>query len=275
MNRLSRTKQIAVTTALVEGCSLRATARLTGVSLCAVKSLHIRAGDAAQEYLHRYVRRVRAKYIQADEIWSFCYAKRYNVSDCVSAPPGAGDAWTWIAIDAESKLILAWRVGRRTQKDAKKFMVDVARRIHPEQHWIQITTDGFVVYPEAVHHAFGRHVHYAQDLGMGRRRVISGRPYPPRISTTFVERQNLNMRMGMRRYTRRSNGFSKKLANHQRMTALYFWYYNFCRIHQTLRMTPAMAAGIDTRLHDVGWMVDIICSRDPQPGLRGPYRKRS
>lgn len=274
MNTLAKKQQIQVLTALVEGCSLRATARLTGVSLCAVKSLHIRAGKVAQEYHHRHIRRVRARYIQCDEIWSFCYAKRQRVSRCVNAPPEAGDAWTWTAIDAKSKLMIAWYVGLRTRIDAKRFMADVARRIHPEQQRVQITTDGFRAYKEAVLQAFGRGVNYAQVIGPNRKRVICGRPYPPAISTVHVERQNLNMRMGMRRMTRKTNGFSKKLANHQYMTALYFWYYNFCRIHQSLRVTPAMAAGIDDQLHDIGWMVDIIRANDPEPGPRGPYKSR-
>ena len=274
MNKLAKKQQIQVLTALVEGCSLRATSRLTGVSLCAVKSLHIRAGKIAQEYHHRYIRRVRARYIQCDEIWSFCYAKRQRVSRCVSAPPEAGNAWTWTAIDAKSKLMIAWHVGRRTRIDAKQFMVDVAQRIHPEQERVQVTTDGFRAYPEAVRYAFGRDVHYAQVIGPNRKRVICGRPYPPAINTSFVERQNLNMRMGMRRMTRKTNGFSKKLANHVRMTALYFWYYNFCRIHSSLRVTPAMAAGVDNQLHDLGWLVDIIRANDPKPGPRGRYKKR-
>ncbi len=258
---------------------MRATERLTGASFNAVRSLLIRGGKVAIAYHDQHVRDVPVRQIQCDEIWSFIYAKRKNVEFCLTAPRHAGDIWTWTALDAKSKLILSYHVGHRTEYHAKIFLRDVASRVRPRKR-IQVTTDGFPAYQDAVPSAFGRHVDFAQlvkdfSVNGGTRKVVrNGYPYPPGINTSYVERQNLNMRMSMRRFMRKTNGFSKKLAHHAYMVALYAWHYNFCWIHGTHGLTPAMAAGIDTRLLDIGWMVDVIRAHDPLPGPRGPYKSR-
>lgn len=268
---------------------MRAISRVAGVSINTVRSLLIRGGQVAQEYHSRHVRNVRAKRIQADEVWSFVYAKQKNVGRATAAPDRAGDVWTWTAIDADSKLIVSYLIGGRDGGYAAEFMADVANRL---AHPVQLTTDGHKAYLDAVDYAFATEIDYAQLIKLygkpvdGDRRyspsecigtvtnTITGDPDPDHISTSYVERQNLSMRMGMRRFTRLTNAFSKKIEHHGYMVALYFLHYNFCRMHKTLRMTPAMAASIDHTLHDVEWIVDLIEARRPEPGPRGPYKKK-
>ena len=269
---------------------MRAVGRVADVSINTVKKLLIQAGQAAATYHDQHVRNVSAKRVQYDEIWSYIYAKQKNVPKAKAAPEGAGDVWTWTAIDAESKLIVSYLIGGRDGGYAAEFMADVADRLATR---VQLTTDGHKAYLEAVEDALGCKVDYAQLIKLYgapaepekryspaeyigiRQTVVTGDPDPDHISTSYVERQNLSMRMGMRRFTRLTNAFSKKIEHHFYLIALYFLHYNFCRIHQTLKTSPAMAAGIDSTLHDMEWIVGLIEAREPQPGPRGPYKKQN
>jgi IS1 family transposase len=268
MNRLSIEKRAAILGMLVEGNSLRATSRLADVSINTVTKLLVDLGAACAEYHDIHVRNVRAQRIQCDEIWCFVGAKAKNVTPEKQAQ-GWGDTWTWTALDAESKLCVSCRVGGRDAGMAFEFMHDLAGRL---AHRVQLTTDGHRVYLNAVESAFGSDIDYAMlvkiyghDATDDSRYsppqcvdckpiAITGRPDPKHISTSFVERQNLTMRMGMRRFTRLTDGFSKKVENHAAMVAIHFMHYNFARIHKTLRVTPAMAAG----LADHVWSLEEI-----------------
>jgi len=266
-NVISFEKKVAVLSALVEGCSVRSTVRLTGVSKGAVLRLLVAVGAACAEYHDRMVRNVTAKRVQVDEIWSFVGCKQKNVTVAKMEVGICGDVWTFTAIEAQSKLILSWMAGRRDAGCATEFLRDVASRL---ANRVQLTTDGHKMYLTAVPDAFAEDIDYAQlvkiygsdpegatryspaqCLGTKREPVI-GTPDPEHISTSYVERQNLNMRMNMRRFTRLTNAFSKKLENHVAMLALFHMHYNFCRIHQTLRVTPAMEAGISQHQWSIG-----------------------
>jgi IS1 family transposase len=259
---------------LVEGCSVRSTVRMTGVSKGAVVRLLVSVGKACADYQNATVRNVAAERVQVDEIWSFCYAKEKNATGDMWEKVGyAGDVWTFTAIDADTKLIISWLVGRRDAGCAAEFLQDVASRL---TNRIQLTTDGHKMYLTAVHDAFGKDIDYAQlvkvygndpvegakryspaqCLGTERIRIIGG-PNPRFISTSYVERQNLNMRMNMRRFTRLTNAFSKKLDNHIAMVALFHMHYNFARVHQTLRVTPAMEAGISQHVWSIQEIVAL------------------
>lgn len=269
MNKLSAEKRTAVVAALVEGNSIRATVRMTGVAKNTVVKLLADLGAACDRFHDETVRNVRAKRVQCDEIWSFVYAKQKNVPAEKRGQFGIGDVWTWTAIDADSKLIVSWLVGSRDGAAAYDFMQDVASRLRGR---VQLTTDAHKPYLSAVEDAFGVDIDYAMlqkiygSEPSGEKRYspavcleaiptpVIGDPNPKHISTSYVERQNLSMRMSMRRFTRLTNGFSKKLENHCAAVALYFVYYNFCRVHQTLRVTPAMEAG----LSDHVWSLDEI-----------------
>ena len=267
-------KRVAVVAALVEGNSIRATARMTNVSKPTILKLLGQLGDACASYHSAFVRDLRSKRIECDEIWQFCYAKQKNVPEGKRGTFGYGDVWTWTALDANSKLIVSWLVGSRDAGSAFTFMNDVASRIRTR---VQLTTDGHRVYINAVEDAFGADVDYAMltkvygtnpenetryspaKILSSTTEVIKGNPNPKYISTSYVERQNLTMRMGMRRFTRLTNGFSKKVANHEAAVALHFMHYNFCRVHQTLRVTPAMEAGIAQHvwnISDIVWLLD-------------------
>ncbi len=268
MNRLPIDKRAAILGMLVEGNSLRATSRLADVSINTVTKLLIDLGEACAEYHHKNIRNVRVRRLQCDEIWSFVGAKAKHVRPERRAE-GWGDTWTWVALDADTKLCVSYLVGGRDGWWAREFMNDCAKRVKER---IQIATDGHRVYMDAVEDAFGADVDYAQlqkiygaveendtryspaqcigcDL-----KVVSGDPDPQHVSTSFVERQNLTMRMGMRRFTRLTHAFSKKVENHAAMVAIHFLYYNFARIHKTLRITPAMAAGLSDRV----WSLEEI-----------------
>jgi IS1 family transposase len=266
-NVLSIAKQTAIITALVEGCSVRSTARMTGVSKGAVLRTLVKVGAACTEYHNAVVRNVSAKRIQVDEIWSFCYAKEKNATPEMWDRVGyAGDVWTFTAIDADSKLVIGWLAGRRDAGCAAQFLQDVASRL---SNRVQLTSDGHKMYLEAVPDAFGADVDFAQLVKvygndpegqkryspaqcLGTKRIeVIGDPDPAFISTSYVERQNLNMRMNMRRFTRLTNAFSKKIENHVAMLALFHMHHNFARIHQTLRVTPAMEAGISSHLWSI------------------------
>ena len=293
MNKLPLHKRVMILQMLVEGMSMRSISRTVGVSINTVTKLLTEAGEACAEYHDQTVRNVTAQKVQCDEIWSFVYAKDKNVETAKAAPNGAGDVWTWTALDSDSKMILAYEVGDRSAATAIEFMDDLRARL---ANRVQLTTDGHKAYLEAVEGAFGGDVNFAQLIKLygedveGKRaerkyspaectgikkRAIEGRPDMKAVSTSHVERQNLTMRMGMRRFTRLTNGFSKKLENHLHMLSLYFVHYNFVRMHKSLRMTPAMTAGVTDTLHDMEWIVGLIDARTPAPKKRGPYKKRN
>lgn len=274
MNRLDSKKQAQVVTALVEGNSIRATVRMTGVAKNTVVKLLVELGAACSDYLDEHLRNLSCERVQVDEIWSFCYAKAKNVTPEIKAKnPFAGDVWTWVAIDADTKLIPSWIVGPRDGVTARFFVNDLAKRL---ANRIQLTSDGLSVYLTAVEKAFHGHVDYAMlqkiyaDTSEGQKRyspaecigcethVIDGDPDPKHISTSYIERQNLTMRMSMRRFTRLTNGFSKKIENHVAMVALHVMHYNFVRIHQSLRVTPAMAAGVTEHLWGIAELINLL-----------------
>ena len=254
MNQLTSVKRAQILHLLLEDVSMRAVSRITGVSFNTVAKLLTDAGDACLEYHDHVVRSVHSSRVQVDEVWSFCYAKRKNVPTATSAPEGAGDVWTWTAIDADTKLLISYLVGLRSVDDGCTFMLDLRSRL---ASWARLESDGLKAYPIAVDKAFGNEVAYQQTE-----------------ANSFVERQNLTMRMHMRRFTRKTNGFSKRIEQHIAMTALYAVYYNFCRLHQTLKTTPAVAARVTHQRRDLAWIVSLIEARAPKTGPRGPYRKR-
>lgn len=293
MNKLSSDRRAVVLTLLCEGNSLRAISRITGVSLDTVTKLLVDAGRACQAFHDEAVRNVRAKRVQCDEIWSFTYAKAKNVPTAKAAPEGAGDTWTWTALDADSKLIVSWLVGGRDAEYAAAFMRDVAGRL---ANRVQLTTDAHKPYLEAVEGAFGADIDYAvlvkvygaapksakgryspAECTAIRKTRVEGRPDPAHVSTSYVERQNLTMRMHMRRFTRLTNAFSKKVENHAHAVALHCTFYNFVRIHKTLRVSPAMAAGVTDRLWDMRDIVALVEKAEAAAGpkVRGPYKPRA
>jgi len=274
MNKLTTEKRCAVVRALVEGCSIRATVRMTGAAKNTVVKLLCDLGHACSEYQDRTLRNLPCKRLQLDEIWSFVYAKAKNVPTIKATEFGFGDVWTWTAIDADSKLVPSWLVGSRDGETARAFVSDLAGRL---AHRVQITTDGLSAYLQAVEDAFGMDVDYAmlvklygsagpeaekryspaQCIGC-KREYVTGNPHPDHVSTSYAERANLTMRMHMRRFTRLTNAFSKKLENHGHAIALYFMWYNFGRIHQTLRCTPAMRAGVSDHVWSVEEIVGLL-----------------
>ena len=272
MNRLPIEKRAQIVNALVEGNSIRATCRLTGACKDAVLKLIRDMGWACAAHHNTAVRGVKTVRVQCDEIWSFCYAKEKNVP-LEKQGTGAGSIWTWTAIDADSKLIISYLCGDRDASWACQFMEDLASRVTTR---IQITTDGHRAYAEAVEGAFGMDVDYVMLIKLygaptdrpdtryspaacigTRTGILSGNPDRKHISTSFVERQNLNLRMGVRRFTRLTNAFSKKFENHCHMVAIYHAYYNFCRVHQTLRVTPAMEAGLTDHVWTVLELINM------------------
>lgn len=273
MNTLKKERRMQVVAALVEGNSIRSTVRMTGVAKGTILKLLVDLGRACDEYQRRTLVNLHCKRIQCDEVWSFCYAKQKNLPESMKGIPGVGDVWTWTALDADSKLIVSWLVGERDAGYATEFINDVATRVATR---IQLTTDGLRAYLEAVEGAFGAAIDFAQlvklygeapeaekryspaqCIGCDRKRV-EGNPDPRHISTSFVERQNLTMRMSMRRFTRLTNAFSKKIENLEAAVALHFMWYNFGRVHQTLRITPAMEAGITDHVWSVVEIVDLM-----------------
>jgi len=274
MNRLSKGKQAQIIAALVEGNSIRAAARMCNVAFNTVLKLLPEIGAACEEYQRRVFRNLPCKRIQCDEIWSFCYAKEKNVPEELRGKFGYGDVWTWIAICADTKLVPCWRIGERNAWHAQHFMHDLASRL---ANRVQLTTDGHRVYLTAVELAFGTDIDYAmlvklygndapdQESRYSPAEVIScrsipiiGKPRHEHISTSFAERQNLTMRMKIRRFTRLTNAFSKKLDNHRSAIALHYMHYNFCRIHQTLRVTPAMEVGITDHVWSLEELVGLL-----------------
>lgn len=292
MNKLSLSERAHILQLLCEGMSIRAIERTTGASKHTIVRLMNEAGQALGDYQDKVFRNLQTKRVQVDEIWSFTYAKERNVPTAKSAPAWAGDTWTWTAIDADSKLVMSWLVGGRDSEYAYAFVEDVYGRL---ANRVQLTSDGLNAYIGAVRDIFGIDVDFAQLVKQygeapgsrderryspaictgARKSRVEGRPDPKHVSTSYVERQNLTMRMHVRRFTRLTNGFSKKIENHANAVSLHFAYYNFVRVHKTLRMTPAMAAGVTDRLWEMADLVKVLEDVERAPKKRGPYKKRS
>ena len=273
MNRLSTDKRAQIIRCLVEGNSIRATARITGTVKNTVLKLLVDVGKACTEYQYNIFRDLPCKRLQCDEIWAFCYSKQKNVPEECKGVFGFGDVWTWTAICADTKVVPSWLVGDRSAQTAHIFINDLASRL---KNRVQLTTDGHKVYIEAVEEAFGCDIDYAMlikvygadsetekryspaDILETKKRRIMGFPDPDHVSTSFAERQNLNMRMSMRRFTRLTNAFSKKVENLAHAVALHFMYYNFARIHQTLRVSPAMEIGVANHLWSLEEIVRLV-----------------
>jgi IS1 family transposase len=277
MNKLSLEKRTQIITALVEGNSIRSTCRMTGTAKGTVTRLLESVGKACVEYQDKTLRNLTSKHIQCDEIWSFCYSKQANVPENKQGSFGYGDVWTWTAIDADTKLIDSWLVGLRNIECATQFINDLKDRL---SNRVQLTTDGLKVYVNAIDNAFGADIDYgvlnkiygsepeqekryspAKCIG-AEKQIKQGNPDPKLISTSYVERQNLTMRMSMRRFTRLTNGFSKKIENLEYAVALHFMQYNFARVHKALAnpypRTPAMAAGISDHIWNIEDIVQLI-----------------
>jgi IS1 family transposase len=279
MNRLSTEKRAAIIGSLVEGNSIRATVRMTGAAKNTVTKLLVDIGQVATDFQDRGLRDLPCKVVEVDEIWAFCYAKQKNVPDEFKGTPGYGDVWTYTALCADTKLVPSWLVGERTSDDAYVFLCDLASRMAGR---IQLSTDGFRGYESTVGPAFQQDVDWAQIQKLYRTnpqggetkyspavctgtkvRVLKGDPDPERVSTSYVERQNLSMRMGMRRFTRLTNGFSKKIDNLAAAVSLHYLHYNFARPHKTLSKgkyptTPAMAAGVADHVWSLREIAELL-----------------
>jgi IS1 family transposase len=288
MNKLTTSDRVRVIKCLVDGCSIRATVRITGISKNTVTKLLVDLGTVCADYHDQHVRGVKAKRVQADEIWSFVGMKDKNVP-AEKLGQGYGDCWTWVGIETTSKLVVSYMVGLRDIDYARAFINDLADRI---ANRVQLTTDGLKCYLEAVEDVFVGEIDFAQlvkvygtDPGIPAGRyspghvvscethVVSGDPDPKHVSTSYVERQNLTMRMQMRRFTRLTNAFSKKLENHAHAIAIHYMHYNFCRVHQTLRVTPAM----ESKLTDHAWEIEELAGlleADEQKAISNGAMKR-
>ena len=266
---------------LVEGSSIRSTARLTGVSTNTVLKLLREAGEACAAFHHDHMRGIRVRRVECDEIWCYAYARQKNVPRILGNPEWAGDVWTWTALAPDSKLMVSWLVGDRTQSSANEFMLDLRARLEGR---VQITTDGYQAYVPAIESAFGADADFARIIKvfvphpeedsrvMSVSEIVSGSPDERFISTSLVERMNRSMRMGVRRYTRKTDAFSKKIENHRHALALYFTWYNFVRRHMSLGTTPAVSAGLDERPRSMEWILEMVEERRP---ARAAYRRRS
>jgi IS1 family transposase len=291
MNRLSSEKRAQVIASLVEGNSSRTTVRMTGVAKNTVTKLLVDIGTVCSIHMDRALRDLASENIQCDEIWAFCYAKERNVPVDKRGEFGYGDVWTWVALDADSKLVITYRVGTREIQDAYSFAHDLKRRL---RNRVQLSTDGLNAYLGAVSDAFRGDIDYAQQIKVFgndpevtdkryspavctevKTRVITGEPSPDLISTSYVERQNLTMRMSMRRFTRLTNGFSKKVENLAAAVSLHFMHYNFCRVHQTLKTTPAVAAGVADHVWTMAELIGLLEGAEATPIKRGPYKRRA
>lgn len=295
MKKLTTARRAQIVSCLVEGCSIRSTVRMTGFSKNTVAKLLVDLGEACREWHDEHVRGLNTQRVQADEIWAFVGAKQKSVE---KGKAGHGDIWTWVALDADTKLAITWLVGERDAGSAFEVMHDLAGRLISR---VQLTTDGLAAYLDAVIDNFGPYVDYGQlvklygdDPRLKKKspsaryspgRCTGAKPYarlgdpdPKYISTSYIERQNLTMRMGMRRYTRLTNAFSKKVSNHEAMTSLHFAYYNLCRVHQTIRCTPAMQSGIADHVWSIPELVGILEAKEvamigTEANKRGPYQK--
>ena len=294
MKKLPTEKRAQIVRCLVEGCSIRSTVRMTGASKNTAAKLLVDLGEACREWHDKHVRGLHTQRVQCDEIWSFVGAKQRQVD---KGAAGVGDVWTWTAIDADTKLAITWLVGERDGGTAWDFTNDLAGRLLGR---VQLTTDGLAAYVDAIVDNFGPYVDYAQLVKVYgddprlkkpasvkyspskicgcEKRVRAGDPDRAHISTSYVERQNLTMRMTNRRFTRLTNAFSKKVTNHEAMINLHFVHYNLCRVHQTLRVTPAMEAGVTQHVWTVEELVGILEAKEAavigtEENKRGPYRK--
>ncbi|MBC8350609.1 MAG: IS1 family transposase [Planctomycetes bacterium] len=284
MNRLDMEKRCQIVSALVEGCSIRSTVRMTGASKNTIAKLLADLGQVCSDYQDEVIRDLACKRLQCDEIWSFCYAKNKNVPEKMKGQKGVGDVWTWTALCPDTKLVPSWQVGARDAATAYRFMSDLSERL---AHRVQLTTDGNRVYLDAVENYFGCDIDYAMLIkhygGAGdstkpetryspgnivrtSSTTIMGNPDKEHVSTSLVERQNLTMRMKMRRFTRLTNGFSKKIENHCHAVSIHFMHYNFARIHQTIRCAPAMAAGVSRKLWSIKDIVGLLETREAKQG---------
>lgn len=290
MNKLPLQTRVQILNMLCEGSSIRAISRITGASTTTILKLLVDAGLACARFHDENVRGVKAKKVQCDEIWSFCYAKAKNVATAKAAPERAGDVWTWTALDSDSKLIVSYLVGGRDSEYAMAFMDDLRQRL---ANRVQLTTDGHKAYFQAVEEAFGNDVDYAMLVKLygegpktearyspavcvgARKEAITGQPEKRDVSTSHVERSNLSLRMHNRRFTRLTNAYSKKFENHCHMISLYTVWYNYCRINSAVKMAPAMAAGISTRLWEMADIVALIDAAAGPAKPRGPYKKRA
>jgi IS1 family transposase len=295
MNILPTETRVRILAALVEGSSMRSTSRMVGVSINTVMKFVADFGPVCERFHNERVRGLKTARLQCDEIWSFCYCKKKNTPADLKGVPGFGDVWTWTILDADSKLMVSWLVGDRTNHCASAVLFDAAERIDGDR--VQVTSDGYRFYQQAVGKAFAGRVDYAElnkifgaadgyhnaryspaiCIGCVRKHVI-GKPDDAHVSTSYVERQNLTMRMGMRRFTRLTNGFSKKLENHRAAVAIHFAYYNWARVHKSLRVTPAMEAGLTDHVWELEELVGLMEAEERAvvgtPGnQRGPYRK--
>ena len=287
MNRLTPERRKQVIAALVEGNSIRATVRMTGVAKNTVAKLLVDLGTVCSIYQDRVMRDLPCDNIQVDEIWAFVGAKRNNVTP-EGREKGWGDVWTWVGIDADTKLVPSYRIGARDVAEGSAFMADLAGRL---RHRVQLTSDAHPPYLRAVKGAFEDDIDYAQLIKLygtdreaerryspavcigAQRRVVSGDPDPGKISTSYVERQNLTMRMSMRRFTRLTNAFSKKVENLAAAVSLHFAYYNFCRVHQTLGTTPAVAAGVVDHVWTLDELIGLLADAESVQIKRGSYAK--
>ncbi len=288
INRLSIKKRGQILHLLVEGNSLRATARIADCSLNTVTKLLRDVGEACLEYQDKTLKNLPCKRVQVDEIWSFCYAKDKNVPVEKQDQPGYGDVWTWVAICADTKLVASWQVGDRNMEAATLFMNDLGGRL---KNRVQLTSDGLNLYINAVESVFAGEIDYAMlkkvygepkqketrysptEFVCASKRKITGNPDLKDVPTSYVERQNLTMRMGMRRFTRLTNAFSKKIENHIHAVSLHYMYYNFGRIHKSLRVTPAQEAGLSAHIWSLEEIAGLV--KDEPPRKRGPYRKNN
>lgn len=292
MNKLPLAKRVMILNGLCEGVSMRAISRMADVSINTVTKLLEDAGETCLALHDELVRDVNSQRVQCDEIWSFCYAKAKNVAAAKAAPAEAGDVWTWTALDADTKLMISYFVGDRSGQSAMYLADDLRARISSDR--VQLTTDSHNAYLGAIETAFGADADYATiqkiyktdpKAAAGRysppvctgvkKNVVEGDPDLAHVSTSYVERANLSIRMQNRRFTRLTNAFSKKLDNHIHALALYFAFYNFVRIHKTLKVTPAMAAGVSATLWTMEDIAERIEARTAKPAKRGPYKKRA
>jgi IS1 family transposase len=288
MNRLPTEKRVQILQMLCEGSSMRAVSRVCDVSINTVSKLLVEAGKFCFHFHDQRVRGLKSERVQVDEIWSFNYVKAANLPNAKAAPVGAGDVWTWTALDADSKLIVSWMVGERDANWAEAFIDDLSYRVAGR---IQLTSDGLQAYVLPVRRAFMDDVDYAQLVKIygepkdgrvassecigARKQPVFGNPDPKYISTSYVERSNLSMRMHMKRFARLTNAHSKKLMNHRHAISLYFTFYNWTRIHKTLRTTPAMAAGIADRVWTMEEIIALMDEAAPKPGRPKAYKKRA
>jgi IS1 family transposase len=291
MNKLPLAKRVLILNMLVEGSSLRSISRVADVSINTVTKLLVDAGETCLALHDETVRGVKASRIQCDEIWSFNYCKQRTLPEAKAAPMDAGDVWTWTALDADTKLIVTYAIGDRSITTARPFVEDLCARL---SNRVQITTDGHRAYVEAIEGAFGGDVDFAQLVKLygptpsppgryspaqcigAKKRRVTGKPDEAHVSTSYVERSNLTIRMANRRFTRLTNAFSKKIDNHLYALALFFTHYNFCRQHKSLKgSSPAMAAGVTDTLWSLEMIAERIEANRPKPGKRGSYKKRA